>query len=180
MARVPAGHRALLEETYASLRRKTELGRRQRSKPLSSRYLTTNDQGDLVFVTTSGTYAHKRWQQRIRFKGLAAMRGRPITQRQFLAALQAGELAVFCSCPDFKFKGYKYMSWKGGWGIVPETRFPKIRNPHLEGSVCKHLYNVLGTLPFHVPAIVKDLRREGDLEAPAKPSGKSGGKGGTP
>jgi hypothetical protein len=39
-----------------------------------------------------------------------------------------------------------------------EKRMPKIRNPNLDGTVCKHLDNALLVLPFVVSSIVKDLK----------------------
>lgn len=61
---------------------------------------------------------------------------------------------VFVSnCPAFTFWGYKYMAWKGHYGLEKELRRPVIRNPFGKGYVCKHLYLVLETFPFYA----KDL-----------------------
>ncbi len=64
---------------------------------------------------------------------------------------------VLHNCPDFLYKGFKYMGYMHGWGIFRETRFPKIRNPHLEGSICKHLGAVLRVYMLNWLKIYRDM-----------------------
>jgi hypothetical protein len=42
--------------------------------------------------------------------------------------------------------------------IVPETRFPSIRNPQLKGGMCKHLIRSMKVLPFHLGDIAKAIK----------------------
>lgn len=53
------------------------------------------------------------------------------------------DILVYCSCPDFLYRGFAYIAHKLGFGIKRETRPPRKRNPRLKGSVCYHLCAVL-------------------------------------
>jgi hypothetical protein len=46
-----------------------------------------------------------------------------------------------------------------GYGMFKELRYPKIRNPKLEGSICKHLIAVLNNVGFNWNVIAKDMRK---------------------
>lgn len=52
-----------------------------------------------------------------------------------------GDIKVSCECPAWSYWGYKYISTQLDTNQdEPESRFPIIRNPNLEGTVCKHIY----------------------------------------
>jgi dihydrodipicolinate synthase/N-acetylneuraminate lyase len=53
------------------------------------------------------------------------------------------DILVHCSCPSFLYHGYAYIATKLGFAIKREGRPPRIRNPGLRGTVCKHLVVVL-------------------------------------
>ena len=61
--------------------------------------------------------------------------------------------------------------------IVPEQRFPKIKNPQLKGVVCKHLLRTLKVLPFHLgdvaKAIAAERKKMGGEEPTAAPNKRS-------
>lgn len=40
------------------------------------------------------------------------------------------------NCPAFLYWGFKYIAWKKGYGLIPEYRRPKVRNPNQRGFVC--------------------------------------------
>lgn len=63
------------------------------------------------------------------------------------------------NCPAFLYWGYKYMAWKGGYGIEKETRRPVVRNPYERGHLCKHLFLVLQIFPFMTKAIASKFNR---------------------
>ena len=44
---------------------------------------------------------------------------------------------IHCSCKDFQFT-YGFVSYHGKYGIESEQSYPKIRNPKLENTMCKH------------------------------------------
>lgn len=83
------------------------------------------------------------------------------------------------NCPSELYHGYKYIltqlgalyepgiDWEGEAG--PENRFPQVRNPRLEGVVCKHLANCLyvATMSGSVVArLIKEMVREGSVVLP--------------
>lgn len=72
-----------------------------------------------------------------------------------------GDIEVWCNGTAFRMWGWAYITSEldAKWG-KKEKRFPKVRNPSLKGSVCKHLENVLRVLPFHAPDIVRDLEKK--------------------
>jgi hypothetical protein len=53
------------------------------------------------------------------------------------------DVLVYCDCPAFLYRGFAYIATKMGFAIKRENRPPRIRNPRLRGSVCKHLVAVL-------------------------------------
>ena len=70
----------------------------------------------------------------------------------------AGDIKINCTCPAYKYFGYEYiLTQLGADSGKGENRFPKIRNPKLQGVMCKHCYMVMGLFPMHWSTIVKDL-----------------------
>lgn len=55
-------------------------------------------------------------------------------------AINYADAHIRCTCPAQLYYGYSYMGtqMKYLYGIPRENRFPKIRNPRLEGTICKH------------------------------------------
>jgi hypothetical protein len=56
----------------------------------------------------------------------------------------------------------QYIMTQKDAAIIPEVRYPHIRNPNLKGVVCKHLNRTLKVLPFHLgnlAAAVKEQRK---------------------
>lgn len=52
-----------------------------------------------------------------------------------------GDVLISCNCPAFKWWGYEYISTELGVKEGdPQTIFPNIRNPKLDGILCKHAY----------------------------------------
>ena len=75
--------------------------------------------------------------------------------------LWGGNLRLHCPCPSYRFHGYQYILTQKESAIIPEERYPRIRNPQLKGVCCKHLRRTLKVLPFHLGTIasaVKDDR----------------------
>jgi len=82
--------------------------------------------------------------------------------------LWAANIRVHCPCPAFKFWGMQYIMTKKDAAIIPEVRYPHIRNPQLKGVVCKHLNRTLKVLPFHLgdmASAIKEQRKK--IEASA-------------
>ena len=55
-------------------------------------------------------------------------------------AINFGDVHCRCRCPAATFWGYNYEAdaLRYLYGIPGEKRFPKIRNPNLRGTICKH------------------------------------------
>lgn len=74
--------------------------------------------------------------------------------------LWAGNIRVHCPCPAYKFWGYQYIMTQKDSAILPEVRYPRIRNPQLKGVVCKHLNRTIKVLPFHLGIIANRIKAE--------------------
>jgi len=113
---------------------------------LSAIYYRNNE---IIFKTRSATDPRLIYTERIQLtdlsieKILAAKKFRDIEDM-----IKNGDIKVYCSCPAFLFWGYKYMAWKGGYGLEKETRSPRIRNPYEKGYLCKHLYAICQIFPL--------------------------------
>jgi hypothetical protein len=71
-------------------------------------------------------------------------------------SIENGDVNVRCSCPSFLYHGFSYMGDQLGYlyGLPREKRFPKIRNPTLQNSSCKHLHLALEYLLSHRGKVV--------------------------
>lgn len=121
---------------------------RKRSKDIDHTFVDIKDNGLLVYKTSSGTRkdGKKYYTQFIKLteldKYLYDQSDAPMRERIKLALL--GEIEVYCDCPAFLYYGFSYMASGLGYKYGnKEGRFPKVRNPNTEGSVCKHLYAIL-------------------------------------
>ncbi len=87
--------------------------------------------------------------------------------------LWSGNIRVHCPCPAFKFWGSQYILTQLDSAIIPENRYPHIRNPSLKGIVCKHLNRSIKVLGFHLgdmASAIKEQRRNGSAEPTTVPS----------
>ena len=55
-------------------------------------------------------------------------------------AINFGDIHIRCTCPAELYWGYRYLGTELRYlyGIPRESRYPKVRNPNLKGTVCKH------------------------------------------
>lgn len=73
----------------------------------------------------------------------------------------SGDLAISCSCPAFRYWGYEYIVSQLEAIVGKEqTIFPKVRNPKLEGVMCKHCYHALSYLGMQWSRIAKDIKEK--------------------
>lgn len=79
-------------------------------------------------------------------------------------------LRVYCSCEAWLYWGYQYKSERQHYAAFRMgVRFPKVRNPLLQGYLCKHTYAVLsvlssGTLMNSISRKLKDYVSRERLE----------------
>lgn len=153
------------EDTFNQLRTQADSDRikraNNRKQPILVRYVGVNKQnGWIKFETNSQFTKGRKYYQYVKLldindiKDFGDLREIDITR-----LVLSGNVAVFCSCPDFLYKGFKYMGYHMGYGLRRETRFPKIRNPNLKGTICKHLICVSQVFLANWLSIYKDLKK---------------------
>ena len=89
-------------------------------------------------------------------------------------SIMQGEIRCSCTCPSWIYSGVKYIGTQLGYAYGgKETRFPRVKNPQLKGSICKHLFVVLKALPFQkfgiASQVSSELRRLHLLDNKPKP-----------
>lgn len=79
------------------------------------------------------------------------------TQEKVRLAI-AGDLKISCNCPAYLYFGYKYILTQLDTNASEdENRFPRIRNPKLQGVMCKHCYAAIQAFPFNWTYIARDI-----------------------
>lgn len=156
---------SLFDDTVRELRvkaKKTPQVISRSKKQIVAYYNGCMKSGQVRFFTPSGTTKGKIWNQSIRFldirKVLKKSKG---LNRDQVRAMVMSDIAIYCNCPAFLYWGGKYNAWKGGFGIRKEIRSPNIRDPQRDQFGCKHLYQVLSVLPFHISHITRDYKKVG-------------------
>lgn len=149
------------EATRKELLSGADIARKQRAKKLHTQYMgVTNKKGWITFRTNSQYTPSKKYTQYIKLNEAKDMRYfKEFKRRDIIRLFLNGDLSVYCSCKDFRYRGFKYMGTQLGYSIFKENRFPKIRNPKLEGTVCKHLICVLTVLNNNWMSIAKDMKK---------------------
>lgn len=157
----------IYEENYSLLKQKatSKIKYRAKYQNMKSTYLGVTKEGKVRFKTTSATIVGRFYYQEILFKdlqlALQLLSDSPKTSTMtILALIMKGDIMLHCTDPSFKYMGWQYMAWKSGYGMKRETRFPKVRNPRLKGSICKHLFVVLTVLPFYIAEINRDFKKK--------------------
>lgn len=150
---------AMNETTRKELLSDMEFKRKKRADNYSAIYQSVNPVDFTIYYTVDGDKPTK-WNQTVQLTDMKWLRKeKDMTVNDMLRLALTGDLKVFCNCPDFLYGGFKYMGTELGYNLGKgEDRFPIIRNPNLQGTVCKHLYRVLYQLPMHYPMILKKLK----------------------
>lgn len=148
------------EATRKELLDGADKARKARAKNLTTRYRgVTHARGWIAFETSSQYTPGKKYTQYIKLNEAKDMKYfKEFKKSDIIRLFLTGDLSVYCNCPDFKYFGFKYMGTQMGYSIFKENRFPKIRNPKLEGTVCKHLICVLSVLNNNWMSIAKDMK----------------------
>jgi len=149
----------------------TDLKTRDRSKKVrSTQYIGIMPDYTICFrvrsASTPGvTYINK--VQMLDYPEAAAEEDLSVRDRVRLAI--AGDLKIRCSCPAFKWWGYEYITTELELHKGEDQKiYPHIRNPRLEGVVCKHLYKTLNALPFNIMKVVSDITNERFIQDPER------------
>ena len=73
----------------------------------------------------------------------------------------SGDLQISCTCPAYLYFGYKYILTQVDSNEADEEhRFPKIRNPKLQGAMCKHCYVAMKAFPMSWTMIARDIKEK--------------------
>lgn len=87
-----------------------------------------------------------------------------LTVKEKVRLAIAGDLQISCTCPAYTYFGYKYILTQLDTNEAnPEHRFPKIKNPKLQGVMCKHCYVAISAFPFNWTSIAKDIQNKNFL-----------------
>lgn len=128
------------------------------------KYKGAKKDGTIKFQTPSFTEPGKSYDQKVKLLDLKNLikeyKGKK-SRTEIVKMAVNGDIAVDCTDPSWKYWGFKYKGTKEGYSIGRETRFPRVRNPKLEGALCKHLYIGVNILPFIVSRITKSLNKLG-------------------
>lgn len=126
--------------------------------------LLRKDKGFWLWETPSASVPGKTYKQIIKFKNIedalekvfsqkiswSRVAGRVLPQSLGKRILPYLDMAYSCTCPAMHYWGFHYILTKrDSYATAPENRYPEIRNPHLYGSMCKHLFLVLQYFPFY-------------------------------
>jgi hypothetical protein len=72
----------------------------------------------------------------------------------------SGNIKLYCGCPAFKFYGFAFILSQLDACIIPENRFPHIRNPQLKGIACKHILRLMRVLPFQTASLAQAIKQQ--------------------
>lgn len=157
------------EDTYRDLRRDAPnyLRIRDKSKQTpGSKYHKIDKDNIMYFTTPSHTIPGVVYTQRVKLLDLDKLIEKYKGEKKPLDIVRMaleGNIQVHCTDPSWKYWGFQYIGTTRDYALEKEPRYPKVRNPNLQGSVCKHLDNVLYILPFQNTKVLRDLRKMGRL-----------------
>lgn len=70
----------------------------------------------------------------------------------------AGDMKLHCTCPAFKWWGYEYITTQlDSNSHSVQDIYPHVRNPKLEGVICKHCYRAFKMFGSNWVRIAKDI-----------------------
>lgn len=154
------------EEFIDDLEKGTEKKRAKRGQRSNSRYIGVNPKTHTAFFKTKDPQGSgQEWEQHVRFPDytdVGRLKKDITTKEKVQLALKAGEVKVYCDCPDFIYGGHQYMAHADGYGTRKEVRFPDLNNPNLEGTVCKHVNSVARNIDSFIDDITDDFENAKD------------------
>lgn len=89
------------------------------------------------------------------------MKMEDLTMQERVRLALIGDVAISCTCPAYLYWGYKYIMTQLGSNVGRgENREPIIRNPKLEGTLCKHGYKSVKVLGKYWKRIASDIEKK--------------------
>lgn len=118
----------------------------------------------LTYETKPSSREGQRWTVKVALqdlrKELDKVRAGKATFKMAVRRALKGDLKVMCNCPAMLYWGYAYIASKGKYKVGrSQDRYPKVRNPKLQGSSCKHVYRVLKDLPQDEARVLRAFKR---------------------
>jgi len=140
---------------------------RGRKRKYTTTFNGLDTRNQMVWGTESASRPGLIHQQIIQFEDLDIALGiedPDLKPRDRVRLAMAGDVKVNCTCEEFKFFGYAFITSQLDMNSGPqENRAPNLRNPNLVGIVCRHLALVLDTAPFFQTDVVKALKEKGAI-----------------
>lgn len=125
--------------------------RRQRANTEIHYAVPMEIKGSVIHFTTNAAPGSRasRHHVHVDFVGLSGMAAAPAKDGKLDALarkLAAGSIRIDCDCEDWRYV-FRYIATVGNYNAGrPETGFPKIRNPQLDGVACKHVLRTVHLL----------------------------------
>lgn len=149
----------------------TDLKTRDRSKKVHGvNYLGIMEDYTICFRVRSATTPGLTYIDKVQMLDYPeADQEEDLSVRDKVRLAVAGDLKVRCSCPAFLYWGFEYITTELEIHRGEDQKiYPHIRNPKLEGVVCKHLYSTLNALPFNIMKIVSDIMKGKFIQDPER------------
>lgn len=146
--------------------RETDKSTIERSKKVPyCRYIGITQDGIIYFNVRSST---GRGYYTVKFKLVdydEVKNDETLTPQEKIRLCLDGDIKVYCSCPAYRYWGYEYINTQldSNEGD-PQERYPRVRNPHLTGVLCKHIYKAFSILPMMWNSIASDISHGKFLE----------------
>lgn len=143
------------ESTREEFLRDTDLRSETKAKRVASDLIAI--QGKTLIYKSKSVDSSRFWTQLV----LAPIQPK-MTKFGVNKNLSQGNLMVNCDCPAFKWWGYAYIttSMRAIYPGKEVTIYPKIRNPRLVGTVCKHLISVFQRMRIDGDLIYYTLNKD--------------------
>ena len=83
---------------------------------------------------------------------------RDISTKDKVRLAITGDLAISCNCAAYRYWGYEYIMTQLSSNVgKDQNRYPQVRNPNLEGTLCKHCYRTITAFGSYWSKIAKDI-----------------------
>ena len=125
--------------------------RRQRANTEIHYAVPMQVKGSIIHFVTNAAPGSRasRHHVHVDFVGLSGAAAAPAKDGKLDALarkLAAGSIRIDCDCEDWRYV-FRYVATVGNYNAGrPETGFPKIRNPQLDGVACKHVLRTVHLL----------------------------------
>lgn len=87
-----------------------------------------------------------------------------LTTKEKVRLALSGDMKIHCDCPAFRYWGYEYITTQlDSNSHTNQYLYPIVRNPNLEGTLCKHCYRAFKSFGSYWSKIAKDIEEQNFL-----------------